>query len=81
MNDMGRPPAPEAKTDRLESKTPRGKARFVAPGVIVLLVGSVAIGIWQHYRVHARVMAAAQAQRDFVPTVATATVNTGEPTR
>jgi RND family efflux transporter MFP subunit len=80
MNDMGRPPAPEAKTDRLESKTPRGKARFVAPGVIVLLVGSVAIGIWQHYRVHARVMAAAQAQRDFVPTVATATVNTGEPT-
>jgi len=52
----------------------------VAPGVIVLLVGSVAIGIWQHYRVHARVMAAAQAQRDFVPTVATATVNTGEPT-
>jgi RND family efflux transporter MFP subunit len=80
MNDMGRPPAPEAKTDRPESKTPSGKARFVAAGVIVLLVGSVAIGIWQHYRVHARVMAAAQAQRDFVPTVATATVNTGEPT-
>ena len=80
MNDMGRPPAPEAKTDRPESKTPSGKARFVAVGVIVLLVGSVAIGIWQHYRVHARVMAAAQAQRDFVPTVATATVNTGEPT-
>jgi RND family efflux transporter MFP subunit len=80
MNDMGRPPAPEAKTDLPESKTPSGKARFVAVGVIVLLVGSVAIGIWQHYRVHARVMAAAQAQRDFVPTVATATVNTGEPT-
>jgi RND family efflux transporter MFP subunit len=80
MNHMGRPPAPEAKTDRPESKTPSGKARFVAGGVIVLLVGSVAIGIWQHYRVHARVMAAAQAQRDFVPTVATATVNTGEPT-
>lgn len=80
MNDMGRPPAPEAKTDRPESKTPSSKARFVAAGVIVLLVGSVAIGIWQHYSVHARVMAAAQAQRDFVPTVATATVNTGEPT-
>ena len=29
MNDMGRPPAPEAKTDRPESKTPSGKARFV----------------------------------------------------
>jgi RND family efflux transporter MFP subunit len=80
MNDTGRPPAPEAKTDRPGSKTPSGKARFVAAGVIVLLVGSVAIGIWQHYRVHARVMAAARAQRDFVPTVATATVNTGEPT-
>src|ERR1700756_890645 len=80
MNDMGRPPPPGTKTDRPESKMPSGKARFVAAGVIVLLVGSVAIGIWQHYRVHARVMAAAQAQRDFVPTVATATVNTGEPT-
>jgi RND family efflux transporter MFP subunit len=80
MNDMGRPPPPGAKMDRPESKTLSGKARFVAAGVIVLLVGSVAIGIWQHYRVHARVMAAAQAQRDFVPTVATATVNTGEPT-
>jgi RND family efflux transporter MFP subunit len=80
MNDMGRPPTPEAKTGRPESKTPSGKTRFVAAAVIVLLVGSVAIGIWQHYRVHARVMAAAQAQRDFVPTVATATVNTGEPT-
>jgi RND family efflux transporter MFP subunit len=80
MNDTGRLPAPGAKTDRRESKTPSGKARFVAAGVIILLVGSVAIGIWQHYRVHALVMAAAQAQRDFVPTVATATVNTGEPT-
>jgi RND family efflux transporter MFP subunit len=80
MNDTGRPPTPEAKTDRSESKTPSGQARFVAAGVIVLLVGSVAIGIWQHYRVHARVMAAAQAQRDFVPTVTTATVDAGEPT-
>jgi RND family efflux transporter MFP subunit len=80
MNDLGRPPAPEAKTDRAESKTPSGKARFVAAGVIVLLVGSVAIGIWQHYRVHARVMAAAQAQRDFVPTVTTAIVYPGDKT-
>jgi RND family efflux transporter MFP subunit len=80
MNDTGRPPTPEAKTDRSESKTPSSQARFVAAGVIVLLVGSVAIGIWQHYRVHARVMAAAQAQRDFVPTVTTATVDAGEPT-
>ena len=48
MNDMGRPPAPEAKTDRPESKTPSGKARFVAAGVIVLLVGSVAkVASWQ----------------------------------
>lgn len=80
MNDTGQSPTSETKTDRHESKMPSGKARFVAAGVIVLLVGSVAIGIWQHYRVHALVMAAAQAQRDFVPTVATATVDTGEPT-
>jgi RND family efflux transporter MFP subunit len=82
MNKMERPLAPDSTTGRPENKGPigSGKGGLVAAGAIFLLVGSVAIGIWQHYRVHARVMAAAQAQRDFVPTVATATVNTGEPT-
>jgi RND family efflux transporter MFP subunit len=82
MNKMERPLAPDSTTGRPENKGPigSGKSRLVAAGAIFLLLGSVAIGVWQHYRVHARVMAAAQAQRDFVPTVATATVNTGEPT-
>jgi RND family efflux transporter MFP subunit len=82
MNKMERPLAPDSTTGRPENKGPigSGKGGLVAAGAIFLLLGSVAIGVWQHYRVHARVMAAAQAQRDFVPTVATATVNTGEPT-
>jgi RND family efflux transporter MFP subunit len=82
MNKIERPLAPDSTTGRPENKGPigSGKGGLVAAGAIFLLLGSVAIGVWQHYRVHARVMAAAQAQRDFVPTVATATVNTGEPT-
>jgi hypothetical protein len=80
MNKMERPLAPDSTTGRPENKGPigSGKGGLVAAGAIFLLLGSVAIGVWQHYRVHARVMAAAQAQRDFVPTVATATVNTGD---
>ena len=38
-------------------------------GVIVLLVGALALGIWQHYQQYRLVMDTAQQQADFVPTV------------
>jgi RND family efflux transporter MFP subunit len=52
----------------------------VAAGAIFLLLGSVAIGVWQHYTVRARVMASAEQRRDFVPTVNTAIVHPGDKT-
>ena len=80
MNKMERSPAPDpnAKTEQIETTAPprRGNGRMMlAAGIVVLLAGALAAGIWQHYSVHAQVMAAAEQQRDFVPTVTTATVN------
>jgi RND family efflux transporter MFP subunit len=82
MNKMERPPAPDSTTERPENKEPigSGKGRLVAAGAIFLLLGSVAIGVWQHYSVHARVIATAEQRRDFVPTVTTATVYPGDKT-
>jgi RND family efflux transporter MFP subunit len=42
---------------------------MVALGVLVLLIGSLAVGLWQHYRRHSQVMATAAQQREFVPLV------------
>jgi RND family efflux transporter MFP subunit len=56
-------------------------ARRLAIGVLLLLVGALAIGFWKHYRLHAEVMATAEQRRDFVPTVRTATVRASGPTR
>jgi len=80
VNKMERSPAPDpnAKTEQIETTAPprRGNGRMMlAAGIVVLLAGALAAGIWQHYSVHAQVMAAAEQQRDFVPTVTTATVN------
>jgi len=78
VNKMERSPAPDIETERPETTTPprRGNGRMVlAAGVVVLLAGALAMGIWQHYSAHAKVMAAAEQQHDFVPTVTTATVN------
>jgi RND family efflux transporter MFP subunit len=82
MNDMERPPVPDARTERPENRGPTGsrKGRLVAAGAIFLLLGSVAIGVWQHYTVRARVMASAEQRRDFVPTVTTAIVYPGDKT-
>jgi RND family efflux transporter MFP subunit len=75
VNKMERPPAPDAEAKRPETKPANGTGRKLAIGVIVLLAAALALGIWQHYTVHAQVTAAAEQRRDFVPTVATATVN------
>ena len=84
MNKMERSPAPDpdAKTERIETTAPTrsGNGRMLAVGVVVLIAAALAVGIWQHYSVHAQVMAAAEQSRDFVPTVTTATVNASSKT-
>jgi RND family efflux transporter MFP subunit len=60
------PPA----ADRQRSQ-PRRQAgpRNVALGVLVLLVGALAVGVWQHYGRYGQAMATAAQQRAFVPLV------------
>jgi RND family efflux transporter MFP subunit len=54
--------------------------RWFFIGVAVLLVGALAIGFWRHYTLHAQVMSAADARRDFVPSVRVAPVRASAPT-
>jgi RND family efflux transporter MFP subunit len=80
VNKLERSPVPDIETERPDipdRKAPirHGKGRLLAAGLILLLCGALAVSIWQHYSAHARVMAAAEQRRDFVPTVTTATVN------
>jgi len=49
--------------------------------VLLLLAGALGYGFWQHYRLHAEMMATAAARRDFVPTVRTAAVRASESVR
>ncbi len=55
-------------------------ARIVALCTLLLLGGALAIGIWQHYSVHAEVMATAELHQDFVPSVRTAAVRASDAT-
>jgi multidrug efflux pump subunit AcrA (membrane-fusion protein) len=74
VNKMERSPKRFETTPPTRSGNGR---KLLAVGVVVLLAGALAVGIWQHYSVHAQVMAAAE-QRDFV--VTTATVNASRKT-
>jgi RND family efflux transporter MFP subunit len=67
-----RPAAPEKRT------AGRKTLAFV---VLLLLAGALGYGFWQHYRLHAEVIATAGARRDFVPTVRTAAVRVSESVR
>jgi RND family efflux transporter MFP subunit len=73
--------APQAPKSRSPARAPDqapakglSRSRILAAGVLVLLFGALAIGFWQHYKLHAQVMATAEQQRDFVPSVRTAPV-------
>ena len=46
--------------------------------VLLLLVGALGYGFWQHYTLHAEVIATADQRRDFVPTVRTAAIKASE---
>jgi RND family efflux transporter MFP subunit len=49
--------------------------------VLLALVGALGYGFWQHYSLHAEVIATADQRRDFVPTVRTATIRASEGVR
>ena len=80
MNEIKQPPAPEASVKlgadlrRPLAPTPHTGRRLLAVGVLVLLGGALAVGFWQHYKLHAQVIATAEQRRDFVPSVRTAPV-------
>jgi RND family efflux transporter MFP subunit len=52
----------------------RRGSRWFFVGAAVLLIGALAVGFWRHYTLHAQVMSAADARRDFVPSVRVAPV-------
>lgn len=52
----------------------RWGARLFAVGAFLLLAGGVALGAWRHYSQQQGVIATAEEERDFVPSVRVATV-------
>ena len=52
----------------------RWGARLFAAGAFLLLAGGVALGAWRHYSQQQEVIATAEQERDFVPSVRVATV-------
>jgi RND family efflux transporter MFP subunit len=74
MSDEGQPsqrPATELPpaADRQQPRPRRTGRNMAAFGVLVLLVASLVVGLWQHYQRYNQAMAAAARQRDFVPLV------------
>jgi RND family efflux transporter MFP subunit len=62
------PPKPRPTVRR------RWGGRLFALGGFLLLAGGVSLGAWRHYSQHQDVMATAERERDFVPSVRVATV-------
>jgi RND family efflux transporter MFP subunit len=73
VDHTGRPAAVPAK---------RSNGRMILGTVVLLgLAGALGFGFWQHYRVHAEVIATADQRRDFVPAVRTDTIRASEAVR
>jgi RND family efflux transporter MFP subunit len=71
------PNDPASERDRTPTRPGRRSGRrLLAGGTFVLLCAALGIGFWQHYQLHAKVMATAEQRRDFVPSVRTAPVRT-----
>jgi RND family efflux transporter MFP subunit len=72
---LPRPPLPEPDRDipepsRSEPRRQGGPAgRLFGFGVLVLLLGALAVGVWRHYALHRQVMDTAEQQANFVPSV------------
>jgi RND family efflux transporter MFP subunit len=55
-------------------KTSGTGRRILMIGVLLLLIAALGFGFWRHYSLNAQVMATAEANREFVPSVRTALV-------
>ncbi|MGO9356945.1 MAG: efflux RND transporter periplasmic adaptor subunit [Xanthobacteraceae bacterium] len=62
------------------ARRPIGR-QILAIVVLVVLAGALGYGFWQHYRLHAEVLATAEARRDFVPSVRTAAIKASDGVR
>ena len=62
-----------------EKRAGRAGPRRLGTAAGLLLVGTLALGAWQHWSRHAEVMAAAEEHRDFVPSVLVAPVRASGP--
>jgi RND family efflux transporter MFP subunit len=71
---------PEATPEQTQAtRRPTQASSFKGAGVVagaalLLLCLALAVGLWRHYSLHAQVMSAAEARRNFVPSVRTAPV-------
>ena len=65
-------PAPDHETGRPapSPREPRSSGRWlVGLGALLLLIGALALGVWQHFDQHREVMTTAVRQAAFVPSV------------
>jgi RND family efflux transporter MFP subunit len=77
-----RDPGDERSVDRRTESPPKPRpavqrrlgGRLFALGGFLLLATGVSLGAWRHYSQHQEVMATAERERDFVPSVRVATV-------
>jgi RND family efflux transporter MFP subunit len=67
------PNSPEPDRPAPPARQSNGR-RVVGFGALLVLAGALGIGFWQHYSVHAQVIATAEQRQDFVPSVRTAPV-------
>lgn len=60
----------------------RSNGRLMLGSVVLLaLIGALGYGFWQHYNLHAEVIATADQRRDFVPSVRTAAIKSSDSVR
>jgi RND family efflux transporter MFP subunit len=73
MSDQEQPSQPPARESlaagHQRPQPRRAGRRLAAAGVLVLLIASLVVGLWQHYGRYSQAMATAAQQRDFVPLV------------
>jgi RND family efflux transporter MFP subunit len=71
-------PPTDLQTEKAPKHRPKARRRWggplVALGALSLLAGGVALGASRHYAQHQHVMATAERERDFVPSIRVATV-------
>jgi RND family efflux transporter MFP subunit len=73
MSEQGQPSQPPARASLAAGEQRpqpcRAGRRLLASSVLILLIASLVVGLWQHYGRYSQAMATAARQRDFVPLV------------